>query len=33
MSGAFPAAEQTADIDAAELERFLQRIENRGPAS
>lgn len=30
MSGAFPAREQSADIDPRELEGFLERLEARG---
>ena len=33
LSGAFPGKEQSADIEPGELERFLGRLENRGPAS
>ena len=33
MSGAFPAKEQSVDIDPRELEEFLERLETRGPAS
>lgn len=33
MSGAFPGDEETAGIEAAELERFVERIEARGGAS
>ena len=33
MSGAFPAQEQGADIEARELERFLERLDARGGAS
>lgn len=30
MSGAFPAKEQSVDIDPRELEGFLERLEARG---
>ena len=30
MNGAFPGKEESVDIDAAELERFLERLETRG---
>ena len=33
MSGAFPAREQSADIEARELELFLERLDARGGAS
>ena len=33
MGGAFPADEETAGIEAAELERFVQRLDARGAAS